>query len=99
MAIVGFGDAEFDHVMAAEAGNQIRRGTFGDDLPVVDDRQPIAKALGLVHVVSGQEHSPAGALKGADDVPKLAAALRVEAGSGLVKKKNFWIADQRGRDG
>src|SRR6266576_852454 len=49
--------------------------------------------------MSGEEHRAPGVLEGANDVPELAAALRVEAGSGLVEKQNFRIAYQRSSDG
>ena len=39
-------------------------------LPVVDDGQPIAQALGLVHVVCGQQHGAAALLKLANDLPQ-----------------------------
>ena len=42
---------ELHHMVTAEAIDQIRRCAFGDYLPMIDDRQPIAQALGFVHVV------------------------------------------------
>jgi len=49
--------------------------------------------------MSCQQHCAAVSLKGANDVPELTTALRIEAGSRLVKKKNFWISHQSSSDG
>jgi hypothetical protein len=43
----------------------------------------------------GEKDGPAGELKLLDQIPKLAASLRVEAGGGLIEKKEIGIADQR----
>src|SRR5215471_1216001 len=87
-------DFEFDDVMASEAVDQVGGRAFGDDLPMVDDGEAVAQTLGFVHVVGGEQDGTAFLLEGADDVPELAAALRVEAGGGLVKKEDAWIADE-----
>ena len=65
---------------------------------VIDNGQPVAEALGLVHVVRGEQNRSAFLLEAADDVPKLTPALRIESGSRLVKKKDARIADQSGRN-
>src|SRR5277367_574812 len=85
---------ELDHMMPAEPINQVRRSSFSDNLAMVDDRQPIAEPLSLVHVVSGEQHGATFLLEDADDVPKLTAALRIKSGSWLVKKQNAGITDQ-----
>ena len=66
---------------------------------MIDDGQAVAQALGFVHVVRGEETVPPRLLKVANDVPQLAAALRIEAGGRLVEKEHFRIAHQRGSDG
>src|SRR5271165_568445 len=75
---------KLDDMMSAEPGNQIGWRTFGDDLPMIYDGQPVAETLGFVHVMSREQHGAAVALEGANDVPQLAAALRVEAGGRFV---------------
>ena len=45
----------------------------------------------------GQQDRAAGFLKGANDVPKLAAALRIEPGGWFVEKKHSRRSDQRRR--
>ena len=42
-----------------QRADQLGRRAEGDDLAVVDDRHPVAQALGLVHVVGGEQHRAA----------------------------------------
>jgi hypothetical protein len=79
-------DSELDHVMAAEAVDEVGGSAFGDDLAVIHDGEAVAEAFGLVHVVSGEKNSATFFLEDADDVPELAAALGIESGGGLVEK-------------
>lgn len=92
-------DLELDYVMAAEAVDQVGGSAFGDDLAVIYDGQLVAKALGFVHVVGGEQDGATFFLEDADDVPELAAALGIESGGGLVEKKDTRIADQSGGNG
>src|SRR5208337_1820665 len=80
--------------MAAQAVDQVGGSAFGDDLTVIDNGEAVTEAFGLVHVVSREQDGATFFLEGADDVPELAAALRIEAGGGLVKKEDARIADQ-----
>ena len=91
-----FAYLELDHVMAAEAVDELGGSAFGDDLAMIDDGEAVAEAFSFVHVVSGEEDGPTFFLEDADDVPELAAALGIESGGGLVEKKDARIADQRG---
>jgi hypothetical protein len=61
---------------------------------VVDDGDAIAQALGFVHVVRREEDRPSAALQVAEDVPHLAARLRIEARRRFVEKKQLRIAYQ-----
>ncbi len=88
--------AEFNHVMAAQPRNQFRGSTGGDNLSVVNDGEAIAQTFGLFHIVRGQQHGAAAFLKSANNVPKLAAALGIESGGGLVQKQDLRIAHQGG---
>src|SRR6202035_3511703 len=84
--------------MSAQSFNQIGRRTFGNDLAMIHDHQAVAQAFSLVHVMRGQQNCPSAPLKVANDVPELAAALRIEASGRLVEKKNFGISYERGCD-
>ena len=55
---------------------------------VVDDREPVAELVGLLHVVRGEEDRLAVAVQLAEDVPERDAALRVEAGGRLVEEQD-----------
>src|ERR1035438_4376038 len=85
--------------MSAEPVDQISRRALGNDLPVIHNCQAVAQALGFIHVMRGEQHGAAIALKSANDVPKLAPALGIESRGRLVEKQNLWIANQRRRYG
>src|SRR5207249_3142536 len=91
-------DRELDHMMPAQTLDEIRRRALRNDLAMIDNDQAIAETLGLIHVVSREQHGPAGALKTANNIPKLSATLRVESSGGLVKKKNLGIPHEGGRN-
>ena len=68
------------------------------DLAVVHDRDPVAQRLGLVEVVRGEHH---GATVGVDlrqQVPEVAARLRVERGGRLVEEHHLGVVDQGAGD-
>ncbi len=92
-------DSKLDHVMAAEAIDELGGSAFGDDLAVIDDGEAVAEAFGFVHVVSGEQDGATFFLEDTDYFPELAAALRIESGSRLVEKKDARVADQSGGDG
>ena len=71
---------------------------LGDDLAVVDDRDPVAERVGLVEVVRGEEDGHALVAQPADLVPHVRAALRVEAGGRLVEEDDLRLVDDAERD-
>ncbi len=83
--------------MAAKPRNQFGRRTFSNYLSMIHNGKPVTQPLRLVHVMRGQEHRAARLLKCANDVPELAAALRIKSGSRLVEEKYFWRTYERGR--
>ena len=64
----------------------------------VDDGDPIGEALGLLHEVRDQQDGHAPVADRLDQLPRLAAGLRVEAGRQLVEDRDLGIADQGQRD-
>jgi hypothetical protein len=58
-----------------------------------DHADPVGQVLGLVQVVGGEQHRGALVPQSADEVPELAAHLRVEAGGGLVQEQQLGAAD------
>src|SRR3982751_5421837 len=65
---------------------------------MIDDRDPVAQTLGFLHVMRRQEYGPPFRLELGDQVPQLAAGLRIESGRGLIEKKKLGISDKRARD-
>src|SRR4051812_21054371 len=65
---------------------------------MVDDRDTIAKALGLFHVVCGEDDRAALGLEFRDQLPQLAARLWVEACRRLIEEKELRVADERAGD-
>src|ERR1039458_2069003 len=86
VVLIGVAYLELDHVMAAQAVDEVRGSAFGYDLAVIDYGELVAEAFGLVHVVRGEQDGATFFLESADDVPELAAALGIESGGGLVEK-------------
>src|SRR5688572_15540070 len=66
---------------------------------MVHDRNLITQPFGLVHVVGGENDRPARRAEALDDVPQLAARLRVEPRRRLVEKEQLGITDERTGDG
>ena len=88
-------DGELDDVLAAEPGDQLTRRAQRDDLALIDHGDAVAEPLGLVHVMGGEQDGATPVLQVANDVPELAARLRVEPGGGLVEEEQLGVADQR----
>ena len=55
---------------------------------VVDDGEPVAELVGLLHVVGGEQDGLAVGVELAEDLPQGDAALRVEAGGRLVEEED-----------
>lgn len=77
-----------------QGGDQVRHRVQGDEAPVVDDADPVAQRLRLLHVVGRHEHGGAAVADGADHVPHGQARLRVEGGGQLVEEEQLGIMDQ-----
>ena len=74
-------------------------GPEADHPAVVDDGDPIAEPFGLLHVMRRQDNRPPRSLELLDEIPELAAGLRIESGGRLVEKQEVGIADQGNRQG
>src|SRR5207302_6134815 len=82
------------HSVGPDTRFQIRRRPLNDDPPVVDDRDPVAEPIRLLHVVRGKEHGGALAADSLELLPESGAALRVEALGRLVEDQDLWAMDQ-----
>ena len=66
--------------------------------PRVDDGDPVGEALRLLHQVGDEQDGDAPVADRLDEVPRLAASLRVEAGRQLVEDGDLRLADEGERD-
>ena len=87
------GHAYLDH-RPTHAGLQLGRGALGDHPAVVDDRDAVGEAVGLLEVLRGQQQRGPFAHEVFDDLPQLDAAARVEPGRGFVEKQHRRVSDQ-----
>lgn len=69
----------------------------GDDATAGQNDDAVGELLRLVQVVGGQQDRHVEVGDAADEVVKVAAGLRVEAGGRLVEKEHPWGADQADR--
>ena len=88
-------DADLDDVAPGQRLQLV--GRAGGDRPaVVDDDDVVGELVGLLEVLRGQQHVGAAADEGADGVPQLDPAARVEAGRRLVEEQQPRGADEAG---
>jgi hypothetical protein len=92
---VGDRDAQFDHG-AADAVLELGGGALAGEPAVVDDRDPAGELVGLLQVLSGQQHRGAIGGEVADQRPQVVAAGGIQAGGGLVQEQHAWAPDQGG---
>jgi hypothetical protein len=85
-------DGELHHVLGVEGRNQLSGRAERDHPAMVHDRDAVAEALRLFHIVSGEQNGPAVRLEALDQLPELAAGLRVEPGGGLVEEEQGRVA-------
>ena len=70
-----------------DLGLELVRRAAGDDHAAVDDREPVAEAVGLLEVVRRQEQRHALGLQPPQLVPERRARGRIDAGRGLVEEQ------------
>ena len=76
-------------------GDQLSRRAFGDLPAVVEDDEPVAQALGLVHEVGRQQDRLALLEQVLQALPHQVTRLRVEAGGRLVEEHQVGVVDER----
>ena len=87
-----------DGALGTVPADQARGRVDVDDPAVLDDRDAVAQALGLLHQMRRQEHGLAAGADAAHEIPDGAAGLRIEPGRQLVEKHHLGIVDERERD-
>src|SRR5262249_59469410 len=70
----------------------------GDDAAAVDHDDSVGEALGLLHVLRGEQNRRPGLDELLDEEPEVVARPRVEAGRRLVEEQDGWTGDQAGAD-
>ena len=65
---------------------------------MVDDGDPVAERLGLVHVVSGDDDRAAAVVEAGKQLPQVAPGLRVQAGGRLVEEDHVRVVHKRAGD-
>ena len=92
------GGPEPQALLVADAGDDPRRRVERDQAALVDDRDPVGEALRLVHEVGHEDDRDAPRPDVLDELPRVAASLRVEAGRQLVEDRDPRVADEGQRD-
>ena len=78
---------------------QLRGRALGDDVPVVDDPDPVGERVGLLEVLRGQEDGDAVLAREPRDLaPERASALHVEPGRRLVEEEDRRPVRERERE-
>ena len=90
----GAARSELDHLFRAGCSDQFARRAQSDLFAMIHDGHAVAKALGFVHVVCGEQNGAAGLFEFLDQFPELAAGLGIQTRGGLVEKKKVGVADQ-----
>ena len=76
---------------------ELVRRAFGDHLAVVDDRDPVREAVGLLQVLRRQQDGRPAADEALDRLPEREPAAEVEAGRRLVEEEDRRPGDERRR--
>ena len=82
-------EVEFVDLLGADGAFERGGCVLDEDLAVVDDGDAVAEFVGLLHVVGGEDDGDSLFAQAADGVPHGDAALRVEAGAGLVEEEHL----------
>ena len=92
------GRAEADALAARRARGQRRRRVDRDHATVVQKGEAIAEALRLLHEMGDEDDRHSLVADPLDQLPRLAARLRIQAGGELVEDGQLRATDERQRD-
>ena len=81
--------------LAADPVLELVGRTLGDHLTVVDHRDPVREAIGLIEVLGRQQHGRPLRHELLDHVPQREPAAGIEAGRGLVEEQDRRLGDER----
>ncbi len=94
VAVVGSLELDLD-ALAADAVLELVRRAGGDHPAVIDDRDRVGQAIGLVQVLGRQQHGGPLCHQSLDRLPQRDPAARVKAGGGLVEKDDGRLGHER----
>lgn len=87
-----------DHMFGAPRADELARRAKRDHFSVIHDRDAVAEAFGLIHIVGGEDDRASGGAELLDEIPELAARLRVETGRRLIEEEKLGVADEGARE-
>ena len=93
--VVVAADADLHDVAPGQRLQLVRRAR-GDRTAMVDDDHMVGELVGLLEVLRRQQHVGAAVDEGADGVPQVDPAARVEPGGRLVEEQQARRADEAG---
>jgi hypothetical protein len=86
-------------LLGPDLGLQRRGRALEEQLAVGEHEHPVGVALGLPHVVGGEDDGgPASARERRDELPELRALARVQRGARLVEQQHGRVGEQPDRD-
>ncbi len=92
-------EAHLDHVRARDRRLELQRRVERDELAVVDDRDPVAELVRLVHVVRREHHREVAlAAEAIEHLPDRDARHGVEPGRRLVEDEDPRLVHEAARD-
>src|ERR1700694_397341 len=86
-----------NHIGDRQQFVQSLQRVVGNHLPLIDDHDAVAEALGLFHIVRGVDEGFATFLQRLEIFKDGIAALRIDADCRLIEQKNLRIVKQGGR--
>ena len=89
---------EAEPLLRVDSGDDARWGVERDDPAAVEDGDAVREALRLLHEVGDEEDGDAAVTDRLDELPRVAAGLRVEARRQLVEDRDLRLADEGERD-
>ena len=73
-------------------------GPLGDGPASIEHHDSVGEALGLLHVLSGEQHGGAGRDQLLDELPQVVAGPGIEPGGRLVEEQHRRSGDEAGTD-
>jgi hypothetical protein len=89
---------EQPHHTRANRRLELPARAFRDHVAVIHDGDAVSELVGLVQILRREQHRSASGDNGADDVPYLITAARIEANGWFIEEEHVWRGDEARRD-